>query len=862
MFISLRTKSLLSHLAIVLAVTLVVTGFTYHLMRRDYLLQEERNLTLLAAVITEEIDHLLSDHRNILERLAMTEGVEAAIQGRFTPLLTAYFAKFQKDFPILLGIDREERVRMRMVHGLLIDSGEELAERLGVQAARQTSGEVVIGSARLCLRTGRPVVDFARSIGDHGLAGALIGAVFLDEILHPVQWAEVGRRSFAWVIDEQQRVIGGLLSEGATPFLPLEEARKNLIGPRDLVKMTAIPRTAWSVMVVLPYDAAMAGPVRIRNLSLLLALTILLVGSGTAYLLAARITNPLRQLTAAVQQVSQGELKPVPELRVKDEVGILVASFNQMVENLRRTTFSRDYVDTLLHSMNDALLVIAPDDTLRTVNRRACTLIGLASEELTGTPAATVFGPPPTAADSWFAALRTEPDRSQVEGALLGAGGRTIPVILSWSPLPGPGGRVDGMICVAQDMTERRQMEQALRFIAQGVAAHTGEGFFRALVDHLAEALQLRIALLAVSITPTFCRALAFRNGSDYLDEMGYDQSLTPCGKVIRDNMVVYIPDNAGGLYPKMSIPGLQSYLGVPIPDSAGKVVGNLAVADDRPMAHEPWKLSILQIFALRAGAELERAASERRQQESAAALARSNRELEEFAYIASHDLQEPLRKITVFGDRLQNRYREHLDEQGHDYLARMLNAGARMQRLIEDLLSYSRVSSRSQPFAPTNLNQILREVLTDLEVSIDQSGAEIEAGELPTIEADPLQMRQLLQNLIGNALKFHRPGIAPRVQITATGERQGERPEQPHFWRLGVRDHGIGFDQQHAERIFTVFHRLHGRSEYEGTGVGLAICRKIAQRHGGSIEVRSTPGEGTLFEVLLPFFQPDEVTR
>lgn len=255
-----------------------------------------------------------------------------------------------------------------------------------------------------------------------------------------------------------------------------------------------------------------------------------------------------------------------------------------------------------------------------------------------------------------------------------------------------------------------------------------------------------------------------------------------------------------------------------------------------------------------------ERKAVEEKMREFSAKLERSNRELQDFAYVASHDLQEPLRKVAVFADRLKAKYAEGLGTEGLDYLGRMQNAALRMQALINDLLSFSRVTSKSQPFEAVDLNKVAREVVGDLETRIEQVGACIEVGALPIIEADPLHMRQLLQNLIGNALKFNRPEEKPIVRVTArlfteevnTPSYLGDR----QMMELSVSDNGIGFDEKYLDRIFQVFQRLHSRSAYEGTGMGLAITRKIVEHHGGRITARSKAGEGSTFLVSLPLQQ------
>ena len=251
--------------------------------------------------------------------------------------------------------------------------------------------------------------------------------------------------------------------------------------------------------------------------------------------------------------------------------------------------------------------------------------------------------------------------------------------------------------------------------------------------------------------------------------------------------------------------------------------------------------------------------------------LEQSNRELEEFAYVASHDLQEPLRKIQAFGDRLVLKCTESLPEEGRDYVYRMKNAADRMQRLINDLLTFSRVTTKCQPFQAVDFGQIASEVISDLEVRISETEGTIEVDDLPVIDADPSQIRQLLQNLVSNALKFHRPGVAPHVTITSTvstGKHNSEAPDDGRYSTSGtessvcqiiVQDNGIGFDEKYGEKIFTVFQRLHGRGAYEGSGIGLAVCRKIVERHGGGIIARSIPDHGSSFVITLPKYQPQE---
>jgi signal transduction histidine kinase len=260
---------------------------------------------------------------------------------------------------------------------------------------------------------------------------------------------------------------------------------------------------------------------------------------------------------------------------------------------------------------------------------------------------------------------------------------------------------------------------------------------------------------------------------------------------------------------------------------------------------------------------ELDREVEERklaqlRLQRTLAELARSNEELEQFAYVASHDLQEPLRKVRTFGDRLVKRAGDGLDERSLDYLARMQGAAERMQKLIDALLSYSRVSSKARPFAPVELNEVLAGVLSDLETRLEREGASVTVGALPRVHADAMQLQQLMQNLVGNALKFTHPDRPAVVEISA--ERRPEAFDGAGGWCIRVRDNGIGFEREAAARIFEPFQRLHARSRYEGTGIGLAICAKIVQRHGGLLTATAQPDQGACFEILLPTEPPPGV--
>jgi PAS domain S-box-containing protein len=224
--------------------------------------------------------------------------------------------------------------------------------------------------------------------------------------------------------------------------------------------------------------------------------------------------------------------------------------------------------------------------------------------------------------------------------------------------------------------------------------------------------------------------------------------------------------------------------------------------------------------------------------------LKRSNAELEQFAYVASHDLQEPLRMVSSYTQLLLRRYGDRLDGDAREFTAYIVDGAARMKQLIEDLLAYSRVGTKGKAFKPVALEAALRRAIVNLRAAIEESGAAVTYDALPTVEADDTQLAQVFQNLIGNALKF-RSASVPRIHVSSI--------EKEKEWEIVVADNGIGIEPQYFERIFMVFQRLHNKGEYPGTGIGLAICKKVVERHGGRIWVESKPDEGSAFHFTLP---------
>lgn len=298
---------------------------------------------------------------------------------------------------------------------------------------------------------------------------------------------------------------------------------------------------------------------------------------------------------------------------------------------------------------------------------------------------------------------------------------------------------------------------------------------------------------------------------------------------------------------------GLQSYISIPIIRKDGSFFGTLCAIDPAPnKLNTPEIIDMFTLFAdlisfhINAVEENTGMLLEKNKE-----LEKMNKELQSFSYIASHDLQEPLRKIRTFADRILEKEHDSLSGEGKEYFRRMQNAAKRMQTLIDDLLTYSRTSTDEKLFKHTDLNEIMAQVREDLKEEILLKNAVIEASGLPAISVISFQIRQLLQNLISNSLKFSLPDQPPH--ITITGEIITGRQPEEKLCRIVVKDNGIGFEEIYREKIFEVFQRLHGKMEYGGTGIGLAIVKKIVENHNGKIAAESTPGGGSVFEILLP---------
>jgi PAS domain S-box-containing protein len=396
------------------------------------------------------------------------------------------------------------------------------------------------------------------------------------------------------------------------------------------------------------------------------------------------------------------------------------------------------------------------------------------------------------------------------------------------------------------DITKSKKIENVLTFLSQ-YNVRPGENFFQSLAKYLTGNLGMDyVCIDRLEGDNLTAHTLAVYFDGKFEDNVSYTLHDTPCGEVVGKTVCCF-PSGVRHLFAKDAVLQdmmAESYAGVTLWGHSGQPIGLIAVIGRQPLENPTVAESVLRLVAVRAANELERKQAEEALHQVADELKRSNEDLKQFASAASHDLQEPLRGIESFIRLLEKRYKGKLDQKADEYIDYVVNDVGRMQMLIKDLLEYSRISVKEKVVSPVNCSVVLEQALSNLRSAIEESSAEVTYDLLPAVMGDEAQLSRLFQNLIGNAIKF-RSKEPLKVHISADREENA--------WIFAVRDNSIGIDPKQAERIFLIFQRLHSRHEYPGTGVGLAVCKKIVERHEGRIWIESEPEKGATFFFTIP---------
>jgi len=650
---------------------------------------------------------------------------------------------------------------------------------------------------------------------------------------------------------------------------------------------TYLPSLDWGLVAKIDTDEAFADVINLRNLAAIILLIIIVLSSITAFSIAHSISEPIKRLSEGAGIIGSGNLDYKVATAHKDEIGQLSRTFDKMTGDLKQTLASRDELNREIaerKKAEESLRESKKDlDRAQAVAHSGSWRLDVRQDKLTWSDESyRIFGVPkgtPLTYESflgfihpddrqfvdnrWKAAISGEPydieHRIIVDGQIKWVRERAELELANDGILLGGFGTVT-------DITQRKQAQEALRKsrdeLEMRVKERTAE--LDESVMELQKQVESRIkAEEALRSSALYMRGL-LEASLDPLVTISPEGKITDVNeatiqvtgvsreKLIGTDFSDYFtePEKARDGYKQVFANGFVTdypltirhkngrltdvlYNAVVYKNEAGQIQGVFAAARD--ITEKKIAEAELEKYRL----HLEDLVKHRTE-----ALARSNKDLEQFAYVASHDLQEPLRAVAGFIGLLKMRLEKSLDEKTSEYMNFSVDGVARMQALINGLLEYSIIDTRGKLPEPTDAKAALDNALLHLRAAIEESGANITAENLPTVKIDPVQLVQLFQNLIGNAIKF-RSDTAPLIHVSAS--RQGDA------WQFAVRDNGIGIEPQYAHKIFLIFQRLHTRKQYPGTGIGLSICKKIVERHGGRIWMESKPGQGSTFYFTIP---------
>jgi PAS domain S-box-containing protein len=540
---------------------------------------------------------------------------------------------------------------------------------------------------------------------------------------------------------------------------------------------------------------------------------------ATIYLIVFRRTlKSVAELKNGINTVSAGNLDYVIQTKRQDEVSELSFYFNQMTANLKRAEQkvldASFYSRSLIEASLDPLVTISSEGKITDVNKATEDVTGHSRQELIGSDFSNYFTEPEEAR-AGYRKVFTEGLVKDYPLAIRHKSGRITDVLYNASVYRNPQGEIQGVFAAARDITERKVAEEKIR-AASLYARSLIEASLDPLVTISPEGKITDVNQATEEVTGYSREQLVESDFSDYFTE----------------------PEKARAGYKQVFTDGFVKDYPLAIRSQSGKITDVLYNAT----VYRDADGNVQGVFAA-ARDVTERNAIENELRQTLEKLKQSNAELEQFAYVASHDLQEPLRMVASYVQLLQRRYKGKLDSDADEFIAYAVDGANRMRGLIDDLLTYSRVSRLGKPFEPTNLESTMQIVLSNLQVSISETNATVTHDKLPLVVADSGQMVQLLQNLIGNAIKFHRKE-PPRVHVSAKAQG-GE-------YLFSVSDNGIGIDSQYFDRLFKIFQRLHTKEEYPGSGIGLVICKRIVERHGGRIWFESQVGKGSTIYFTL----------
>jgi PAS domain S-box-containing protein len=507
---------------------------------------------------------------------------------------------------------------------------------------------------------------------------------------------------------------------------------------------------------------------------------------------------------------------------LRDEAGNITGTLSsgEDITERRGTEKRLSLLASIVDSSDDAIIGKTLDGIIVSWNRGAQKIYGYSADEVRGKSASILIPPGhPNEFPQLLERIRQGQRIEHYETIRMRKDGKKICASLTISPIKDTTGKIIGASTIAWDITEQKRIEIALR---------ESEARFRSITQSATD---------AIISADSDDNIISWNKGAQTI--FGYTEE-EASGK----SVTLIIPEKYRDAHKK----GLERVNSTGETRIIGKTVEMVGMRKDGSefpleLSLSTWKIGTRRLYSGIIRDVTERKQSEEKLKQTLAELERSNKDLEQFAYAASHDLQEPLRTVSNFSQLLGKRYKGELDAKADQFISFIVNGSTRMQEMIDNLLAYSRVSTRAKPFEPTNYETVFDQAMANVKMSIEESGAIVTHDPLPTVMADASQMVQVFQNLLSNAIKFRKE--KPRITVSAV--------QRANEWLFSVKDNGIGIAPEFMEHIFKVFQREHASAEYPGTGVGLAICKKIVERHGGRIWVESQAGKGSTFYFTIP---------
>jgi PAS domain S-box-containing protein len=874
MFRSITTKILVSLIGMISLLAVILGVSSYVLMTHDLKDAERANLEFMARRMSVEIHNYFANKSAVIERVAADKEIDDYAEKFQEMPLFRYFAKFEREFPVLIYVNEKGSEEVKVVNGALAGELRDVSSDPLYRRVMKRPNSVVIMQPEYSAELGEPVIRMGlqrRYYFGNEFKGIIFGYVPVANITEDIYGAKIGKLGFVSLIDAKGTILAhpqkdkvfsvirgtgkeaARLIAGATA-MKKGFARATIMGVDGFVAYAPAKDVGLSVLVTLPYDEFMVEPNRLRSIIFVIFLIVLGVMGTIAYVFSQRITDPIKKLSSATQTLARGELSHRVSIPSKDEIGTLVASFNQMAEDLQNTTVSKDYMDDIIKNMIDSLIVTTPEGTIDMVNQATLTLLGYDEEELLGRPIEMIFG---TEEGGPFEGCRFEDlfsagIVSDREMRYRAKNGNEIPIIFSGSAMHDKNGTVRGFVCVALDIAERKQAEESLNRTLQELTAVTKE-LEKAYSVIEADRDNLRTSLDTFS---SIISEVEKKKGFEsYLYQPIENLDIPTCWKVKKCDY------RECPVYGRTGVRCWQ----VAGTHCGGEIQGQFAKKYRDCKECEVYRKSTVDTVA-----EITEtfnnmmhilATKHKELIEARLAAEESSRLKSQFLANMSHEIRTPMNGI--IGMTSLALATDLTDEQ-RDYLMTVQKSAYNLLNIINDILDFSKIEAGK--FSLDSINFDLRSVVEEVTDTLASQATEknIELASLigPDVplhlKGDPDRLRQILLNLGGNAVKFTDAG---EVTITAELARESGEAAVVVFT---VKDTGIGIPADKIDHVFEEFFQADGTTTrmHGGTGLGLSITKKLVELAGGEIDVESEAGGGSVFRVSLPFEKQQEAAE